>query len=110
MERQLKEYILKLYWTSHFCSYKWCGNIENGLLLLLISGYVDDEEEAKALTSELPYTFTQSFIHVHRLVSPWPLLEEDRVSELRRNNAECYVEQRVNIKFLTKLGKSATET
>jgi len=46
----------------------WCGNKEAGLLLLLISGHVDDEEEGGALTRGLPSTFTQSFIHVHRLV------------------------------------------
>jgi len=48
----------------------WCGNKETGLLLLLISGHVDDEEEGRALTRGLPSTATQSFIHVHRLV--WP--------------------------------------
>ena len=48
----------------------WCGNKETGLLSLLISGHVDDEEEGRALTRGLPSTFTQSFIHVHRLV--WP--------------------------------------
>ena len=66
-----------------------CGNKEIRLLLLLISGHVDDEEEGRALTRGLPSTVTQRFIHVHRLVWPWPLLEADRVSELRRNNAEC---------------------
>ena len=67
----------------------WCGNKETGLLLLFISGHVDDEEEGRALTHGLPSTFTQSFIHVYWLVWPWPLLEEDRVSDLRRNYAEC---------------------
>jgi len=67
----------------------WCGNKETGLLLLLISGHVDDEEEGRALTRGLPSTVTQRFIHAHRLVWPSPLLEADRVSELRRNNAEC---------------------
>jgi len=66
-----------------------CGNKEPGLLLLHISGHVDDEEEGRALTRGLPSTVTQRFIHAHRLVWPWPLLEADRVSELRRNNAEC---------------------
>ena len=66
-----------------------CGNKETGLLLLLISGHVDDEEEGRALTRGLPCTVTQKFIHAHWLVWPWPLLEADRVSELRWNNAEC---------------------
>ena len=48
----------------------WCGNKETGLLLLIISGHVDDEEEGRALTRGLPSTFTQSFIHVDRLA--WP--------------------------------------
>jgi len=48
----------------------WCGNKETGLLLLLIFGHVDDEEEGRALTRGRPSTFTQNFIHVHRLV--WP--------------------------------------
>jgi len=48
----------------------WCGNKETGLLLLLISGHVDDEEEGRALTRGLPSTVTQRFIHAHRLV--WP--------------------------------------
>jgi len=47
-----------------------CGNKETGLLLLLISGQVDDEEEDRALTHGLPSTVTQRFIHAHRLVSP----------------------------------------
>ena len=47
-----------------------CGNKETGLLLLLISGHVDDEEEGRALTRGLPSTVTQRFIHAHRLV--WP--------------------------------------
>jgi len=47
-----------------------CGNKETGLLLLLISGHVDDEEEGRALTPGLPSTVTQRFIHAHRLV--WP--------------------------------------
>jgi len=46
----------------------WCGNKETGLLLLLISGHVDDEEEGRALTRRLPPTVTQRFIHAHRLV------------------------------------------
>jgi len=66
-----------------------CGNKETGLLLLLISGHVDEEEEGRALSRWLPSTVTQRFIHAHRLVWPWPLLEADRVSELRRNNVEC---------------------
>jgi hypothetical protein len=41
------------------------------------------------LTRGLPSTATQRFIYAHRLVLPWPLLEADSVSELRRNNAEC---------------------
>ena len=40
------------------------------LLLLLISGHVDDEEEGRALTRGLPSTVTKRFIHAHRLV--WP--------------------------------------
>ena len=75
--------------SSHKSHYTRCGNKETGLLLLLISGHVDDEEEGRALTRGLPSTVTQKFIHAHRLVWPWPLLEADRVSELRRNNAEC---------------------
>ena len=47
-----------------------CGNKETGLLLLLISGHVDDEEEGRALTRGLPSSVTQRFIHAHRLV--WP--------------------------------------
>ena len=47
-----------------------CGNKETGLLLLLISGHVDDEEEGRALTRGLPSTVTQRFIHARRLV--WP--------------------------------------
>ena len=66
-----------------------CGNKETGLLLFLISGHVDDEEEGRALTRGLTSTVTQRSIHAHRLVWPWPLLEADRVSELRRNNIEC---------------------
>jgi len=69
--------------------YTRCGNKETRLLLLLISGHVDDEEEGRALTRGLPSTVTQRFIHAHWLVWPWPLLEADRVSQLRRNNAEC---------------------
>jgi hypothetical protein len=57
-----------------FCFRVWrhkrCGNKEIGLLLLLISGNVDDEEEGRALTRGLPSTVTQRFIHAHRLV--WP--------------------------------------
>ena len=80
-----------LYSIKHkpYYNITWCGNKETGLLLLLISGQVDDEEEGRGLTRGLSSTFTQSFIHVHRLVWPGPLFEEDRVSELRRNNAEC---------------------
>ena len=48
----------------------WRGNKGNGLILLLISGHVDDKAEGTALTLGLPSTITQSFIHVHRLV--WP--------------------------------------
>jgi len=48
----------------------WCGNKETGLLLLLISGHVDDEEEGRALTRGLPSTVAQRFIRAHRLV--WP--------------------------------------
>jgi len=48
----------------------WCGNKETGLLLLLISCHVDDEEEGRALTRGTPSTFTQIFIHLHQLV--WP--------------------------------------
>jgi len=69
--------------------YTRCGNKETGLLLLLISSHVDDEEEGRALTRGLPSTITQRFMHVHWLVRLWPLLEADRVSELCRNNAEC---------------------
>ena len=47
--------------------YTRCGNKETGLLLLLISGHVDDEEEGRALTRGLPSTM---LIHAHRLV--WP--------------------------------------
>jgi hypothetical protein len=47
-----------------------CGNKESGLILLLISGHVDDEEEGRTLTRGLPSTFTQRFIHAHPLV--WP--------------------------------------
>jgi len=47
-----------------------CGNKETGLLLLLISGHINDEEEGRALTRGLPSTITQRFIHAHRLV--WP--------------------------------------
>jgi hypothetical protein len=68
--------------------YTRCGNKETGLILLLISGHFDDEEEGRALTCGLPSTVTQRFIHARRLVWPWPVLEADRVSELRRNNAE----------------------
>jgi len=50
--------------------YTRCGNKETGLLLLLISGHVDDEEEGRALTRGLPSTVTHRFIHAHRLV--WP--------------------------------------
>jgi len=50
--------------------YTRCGNKETGLLLLLISGHVDDEEEGRALTHGLPSTVTQRFIHARRLV--WP--------------------------------------
>ena len=53
-----------------FTFYTWCGNKETGVLLLLISGQVDDEEEGRALTRGLPSTVTQRFIHAHRLV--WP--------------------------------------
>ena len=75
--------------TFIYMSCTRCGNKETGLLLLLISGHVDDEEEGRAFTRGLPSIVKQMFIHAHRLVWPWPLLEADRVSELRRNNAEC---------------------
>ena len=65
-----------------------CGNKETELLLFIF-GHVDDEEEGTALTRGLPSTVTQRFIHAHPLVWPWPLLEADRESELRRNHAEC---------------------
>ena len=51
-------------------AYTRCGNKETGLLLLLISGHINDEEEGRALTRGLPSTVTQRFIHAHRLV--WP--------------------------------------
>jgi hypothetical protein len=47
-----------------------CGTKETGVLLLLISGYVDEEEEGRALTCGLPSTVTQRFIPAHRLI--WP--------------------------------------
>jgi hypothetical protein len=47
-----------------------CGNKETGLLLLLISDHVDDEEEGRKLTRGLPSTATQRFIYAHRLVLP----------------------------------------
>ena len=47
-----------------------CRNKETGLLLLLVSGHVDDEEKGRELTYGFPSTVTQSFIHAHRLV--WP--------------------------------------
>ena len=46
------------------------GNKETGLLFLLISGHVDDDEEGRALTRGLRSTVTQRFIHAHRLF--WP--------------------------------------
>jgi len=64
---QFRGVILK---TGHFPCNTWCGNKETGLLLLLISGHVDDEEEGRTLTRGLPSTVTQRFIHAHRLV--WP--------------------------------------
>ena len=85
----LLEFITRTILCEKYKSLTTCGNKENGLLLLLISGHVDDEEECRALTRGLPSTVIQSFIHAHRLVWPWPLLEADHVSELRRNNAEC---------------------
>jgi len=60
-------FTLRLYVCFH-CTR--CDNKETGLLLLLISGHVDDEEEGRALTRGLPSTLTQRFIHAHRLV--WP--------------------------------------
>ena len=70
----LNKFIVK----PKFCASSWsiteintrCGNKETGLLLLLISGHVDDEEEGRALTRGLPSTITQRFIHAHWLV--WP--------------------------------------
>jgi len=62
--------------TEHFgqrkrvAKHTRCGNKETGLILLLISGHVDDEEESRALTRGLLSTVTQRFIHAHRLV--WP--------------------------------------
>ena len=61
----IKSTKVKLVWL-----FTRCGNKETGLLLLLISGHVDDEEEGRALTRGLPSTVTQRFIHAHRLV--WP--------------------------------------
>ena len=55
---------------QYMCVATRCGNKETGLLLLLISDHVDDEEEGRALTRRLPSTVTQRFIHAHRLV--WP--------------------------------------
>ena len=40
--------------STRFVSGTRCGNKETGLLLLLISGHVDDEEEGRALTRGLP--------------------------------------------------------
>jgi len=54
--------------TNEPCGCTRCGNKETGLLLLLISGHVDDEEEGRALTRGLTSTVTQRFIHAHRLV------------------------------------------
>jgi len=56
--------------VSDVILYTRCGNKETALLLLLISGHLDDEEEGRALTRGLPSTVTQRFIHAHRLV--WP--------------------------------------
>jgi len=57
-------------WSKHMRPWLLtrCGNKETGLLLLLISGHVDDEEEGRALTRGPPFTVTQRFIHAHRLV------------------------------------------
>jgi len=57
-------------WRDAEINYTRCGNKETGLLLLLISGHVDDEEEGRALIRGLPSTVTQRFIHAHPLV--WP--------------------------------------
>jgi len=54
--------------TGFTKNYTRCGNKETGLLLLFISGHVDDEEEGRALIRGLPSTVTQRFIHAHRLV------------------------------------------
>jgi len=59
-----------IYTHIYIYVYTKCGNKETGLLLLLISGHVDDEEEGRVLTRGLPSIVTQSFIHAHRLV--WP--------------------------------------
>jgi len=45
-----------------------CGNKETGLILLLISGHVDDEEEGRALTRGLPSTVTTK-VHSRASVS-----------------------------------------
>ena len=86
---QIFKYGLQKKYYSSKSKYTRCGNKETGFLLLVISGQVDDEEEGRELTRGLHSTVTQRFIHGNRLVWPWPLLEADRVSELRRNNAEC---------------------
>ena len=57
-----------LYFILLTVTYTRCGNKETGLLLLLIFGHVDDEEEGRALTRGLPSTVTKRFIHAYRLV------------------------------------------
>ena len=43
-------------YVCYICMYicTRCGNKETGLLLLLISGHVDDEEEGRALPVDFP--------------------------------------------------------
>ena len=67
------------------------GNKETRLVWLLISSHFDDEENGETLTCWLSSNFTQSFIHVRRLVWPGPVLKPERVtdSELLQNNTEC---------------------
>jgi len=59
---------LNLYIYIYIYIYTRCGNKETGLLSLLISGHVDDEEEGRALTRGLPSTVTKRFINAHQLV------------------------------------------
>ena len=49
----------KSYQSTHY-SHTWCGNKETGLLLLLISGHVDDEEEGDPWTSLYRHTKVHS--------------------------------------------------